>query len=117
MCVKLTVGGRRRPGGEIRNSSVEDDRGEVARGASWMLTVLGGAHHQRPLDQQVQLLGRVRRAGMAHRLELPHEKRADAPPVRLGLRMCRMAGIRKGKVGREVPTASEVRVRDELVRR
>jgi hypothetical protein len=81
-----------------------------------MLTVLGGAHHQGPLDQQVQLLGRALRASLAQRLELAHEECAEPPPVRLGLRMCRMAGIREGKVGREVPTASEVRVRDELVK-
>ncbi len=34
---------------------------------------------------------------------------------RLGLGMRRMAGIGEGQVGREVPTASEVRVRDQLV--
>ncbi len=93
----------------------EDDGGEVAGGAGWMLVVLGRAHYQGALDQQVQLLGRALRVGMAKRHQLPREEFAEAPPERLGLRMCRMAGIREGKVGREVPAASEVLVRDELV--
>ena len=52
---------------------------------------------------------------MVQRLELPNEQSAKALTKCLGLCMCRMVGIRERKVSREVPTASEVRVRDELV--
>ena len=65
----------------------------VARGASGMLVVVGGTHHQRALDQQVQLLGRAFRMGMTQRLDLPEQECAKAPPVRLGLGMCRMVGV------------------------
>lgn len=95
--------------------SAEDDGREVARGASGVLVVLGGTHHQRPLDQEVQLRSGARWAGMTQRLDLPNQECAKAPTVRVGLCMCRMAGIRKRKVGRKVPTASEARIRDEFV--
>ena len=87
--------------------------GRVRRGLD--AAVLGGAHHQCSLDQQVQLLGRALGSGVAHRLELSHEKRAKVAPERRGLCMCRMGGIGEGEVGREVPAATEVCVRDELV--
>ena len=74
---------------------VEDDCGEVARSASGMLVALGGAHHQRPLDQQMQLLCGALWVGMAQRLELPNEESAKALPVCVGLCMCRMARIGK----------------------
>ena len=52
---------------------------------------------------------------VTQRLDLPKQECAKAPPVRLGLGMCRMVGVGECEIGREVPTASEVRVRDELV--
>lgn len=44
---------------------VEDDCGELARDVPWMLALMGRAHDQRALDQQVQLLGRALRLGVA----------------------------------------------------
>jgi hypothetical protein len=58
------------------------DRIEAARsgGATGMVTVLRGAHHQCPLDQQMQLLCSALWTAMAHGLEFPNEECAKAPP-------------------------------------